>query len=106
MLVRTWSTKVDKERVEEYEAFANRYSLPMFQKQDGCLGVLFLKGPADFKVITLWRDAPAIEALNNSKTYKQTVGAIEAQGFLTGQQQIEIYEYHGGWLMGSRGADN
>ncbi|MCZ6653710.1 MAG: hypothetical protein O7D91_11875, partial [Planctomycetota bacterium] len=76
MFVRIWSTEVNNDRFEEYESFANRYSLPMFQKQDGCLGVLFLKGSANCKVVTFWRDQKAIDGLNNTESYNETVKAI------------------------------
>jgi hypothetical protein len=40
MLFRIWRTGVKRERLKEYEEFERSYSLPMFERQEGCLGVV------------------------------------------------------------------
>jgi len=46
-------------------------------------------------VITLWRDLTAVDALDDSPTYKATTEEIEATGFLRGQSTVEVLELEG-----------
>ena len=97
MIARIWKTGVKAERFEDYDRFAHERSLPMFREQRGLLGVLFLRESADRAgVLTLWEDENAIEELESSPRYQQTVADILEGGFLTGEQSVEVFEVHGG----------
>jgi heme-degrading monooxygenase HmoA len=96
MMARIWRTRVDARRIGEYERFAIERSLPMFRAQPGFLGVLFLRAAGDCAVITLWKGADAIAALEASPTYLDTVAQITRTGFLTGESSVEVFEVHGG----------
>ena len=98
MLVRIWRVKVHPERLNDFEDFAHAYSLPMFQKQVGCLGVLFTRNGNDCATISVWENAPAIEKLKSSPTYSETVRQIEAAGMLEGEQSVELFQAFGGSL--------
>lgn len=98
-IVRIWRTDIDPERASEYERFAATRSLPIFREQPGCEGVLFVRRRSHAAVISLWRDKAAIEALEASLGYRQTVAAISAAGFLVGQPTLEVFELHGGFLV-------
>jgi heme-degrading monooxygenase HmoA len=88
---------VKPERFEEYERFAQERSLPMFREQRGFIGVLFLREEADrAAVLTLWEDEQAVEELEASSAYRQTVEAILGSGFLSKEQSVEVFEVHGG----------
>ena len=98
MIVRIWRTQVDATRLEEYDVFAERHSLPMFRAQRGFLGVLFAGVANERAVISLWEDAGAAAALDSSPSYRETVARISATGFLTGSASVEVFEVHGGDL--------
>lgn len=99
MLVRIWRTEVDASRWAEYEEFEQKRSAPMFRAQPGCRGVLFLRtGEAGAAALTFWSDRPAIDALNSSVTYLDTVKALVATGLLRGGQSVEILTLAGGWV--------
>jgi hypothetical protein len=98
MIVRIWRTRVDVGRVREYERFAIDRSLPMFRQQPGFLGVLFARTGGDCLVLTVWHGPGAIEALEASPSYLETVARITDAGFLVGDPSVEILEVHGGDL--------
>jgi heme-degrading monooxygenase HmoA len=94
LIARIWHTEVDPARADEYEAFARDISLPMFRAQPGFAGVLMLRDGGRCQVITLWETHEAIEALDSSAKYRETVDSILAQGFLGGEQRVELLDAH------------
>ncbi|HEY0628239.1 MAG TPA: hypothetical protein VGD23_02825 [Sphingomicrobium sp.] len=94
MIARIWHTEVAPARADEYERFAREVSLPMFRQQPGFGGVLMLRDNSRCQVITLWASHDAIAALDGSSTYRETVQAILAQGFLRGEQKVELCDAH------------
>ena len=60
MIVRLWKTRVDENRITEYEQNERNRSTPMFHRQPGCLGVLFLRAGENClalpfgKILNLW----------------------------------------------------
>jgi heme-degrading monooxygenase HmoA len=102
MVARIWRTGVKPERFEEYERFARERSLPMFREQRGFIGVLFMRGDADrVAVLTLWDDEQAVEELEASSLYRQTVEVILGGGLLAAEQSVEVFEVHGGQVSAS-----
>ena len=100
MVARLWRTGVKLERFEEYEQFARERSLPMFREQRGFIGVLFMREEADrAAVLTLWEDERAVEELEASPLYRQTVEAILGSGLLAKEQTVEVFEVHGGQVL-------
>jgi heme-degrading monooxygenase HmoA len=100
MVARFWRTGVNPERFEEYERFARERSLPMFREQRGFIGVLFMRERADrAAVFTLWKDEKAVEELEASPLYRQTVEIILGSGFLAGEQSVEVFEVGGGKVV-------
>ena|SRR5215217_5398797 len=95
MIVRIWRTEIDPARADDYLRFARSKSLPMFREQRGFAGVLFAATETQRAVITLWRDLTAVDALDDSPTYKATTEEIEATGFLRGQSTVEVLELEG-----------
>jgi heme-degrading monooxygenase HmoA len=62
--------------------------------------VLFMREKADrAAVLTLWEDAKAVEELEASPLYRQTVEAILDSGFLAMEQSVEAFEVHGGQVL-------
>ncbi len=93
MILRAWQTQIDEARAAEYDAFARDRSLPMFERHAGLLGVLFIApAPGERVVLTVWRDAAAVRALETSADYQRTVQAIEAEGFLLPPQRVDAFE--------------
>ena len=100
MVARIWRTGVKPERFEEYERFARERSLPMFREQRGFVGVLFMREKADrAAVLTLWEDEKAVEELEASPLYRQTVEAILGSGLLAREQSVELFKVHGGRVL-------
>ncbi|WP_028921966.1 antibiotic biosynthesis monooxygenase family protein [Pseudonocardia acaciae] len=100
MIARIWRTGLDESRADEYERFAHQRSLPMFRRQPGFSGVLFTRSEGTRVVITLWLDREAVNALDTSIDYQDTVAAISATGFLRAPQSVEILDLHESWLPG------
>lgn len=94
MIGRLWTTQVDVARAEDYESFARDISLPMFRRQQGFRGTIMLRQEDRCAVLTLWRDIEDVVALRTSKDYKATVRKITAQGFLPGEQAVDVYKIH------------
>jgi heme-degrading monooxygenase HmoA len=100
MVTRIWRTGVTPERFEEYDRFARERSLPMFRKQRGFIGLLFMREKADrAAVLTFWEDEKAVEELEASPLYRQTVEAILGSGLLAKEQSVESFEVHGGKVV-------
>lgn len=95
MFARIWRTGLDETRASEYERFAAEQSLTMFRKRSGFRGALFLRTSDGRAVITLWQDQDAIEQLDESVEYRNTVAAIEATGFLRPPQSVEVLPLDG-----------
>jgi heme-degrading monooxygenase HmoA len=98
VIVRSWRTQVDPERIAEYEQFAQTISLPMFRQQEGCLGVFFFHLQNMCEVLTLWDNMASVEKLARSRTYGETVERLNATGMLWGKQSLLYYESHGGFI--------
>lgn len=94
MMMRLWTTGLRRERTEAYEAFARNGSLPMFRQQEGFIGVVMSHRGSVGQVLTIWRDAAAVDALSRSPSYRSTVEQILAADLLTGQQSTEVSEIH------------
>jgi heme-degrading monooxygenase HmoA len=94
-VVRIWRTGIDPDRSDDYDAFARTRSVPMFRAQPGFVAVLFTSRGSERAVITLWEDRESADALATSASYLSTVEAIEAAGFLRGEQTVEAFALDG-----------
>jgi quinol monooxygenase YgiN len=101
MITRIWTTEVSPAHLEDYEAFAQTISLPMFRQQPGCEGVLMFRDGGSCHVLTLWRSQSDIDALATSQSYNETVQRILSAGFLVGDQTTRTYEAHLMWIAQS-----
>lgn len=95
-ILRIWRTHIDQRRAEEYRRFAEEESLPMFRAHEGFVGVLFAEADDERVVVTLWRSAEAVDALNASSLYRKTVERIESTGFIVGPSSVEVFELQRG----------
>jgi heme-degrading monooxygenase HmoA len=98
MIVRLWATGVDKSRIREYEENERNRSTPMFQKQPGCLGVLFLRSGESCFALTFWKDMEAVEHLKTSKSYLEASAFYSDSGMLIGEPSLQVFEVKGGFL--------
>lgn len=94
MIARTWRTGIDPARADEYEAFARKTSLPMFERQAGFCGMLLLRGGADCRVMTFWENFADIETLESSTSYRETTGRLLGAGFLQGPRSVLLSVPH------------
>lgn len=98
MIVRLWKTRVDKARMGEYEENERERSTPMFRKQPGCLGVLFLRSGDDCFALTFWKDKEAVERLKTSKSYEEASSFYSDSGMLIGEPSLRVFEVKKGFL--------
>jgi heme-degrading monooxygenase HmoA len=96
VLARIWRAQIDESRSGDYEGFVERRSLPMFRSHQGFQGVLFLRNAGDCLVITLWDSPAAIDALEASSRYQETVAEIMATGFIRRAGTVEVFDLHAG----------
>jgi heme-degrading monooxygenase HmoA len=95
MIIRRWQTQIDEARAAEYEEFARRRSVPMFRQQPGFAGALFGMRNGERVVITLWETRRAVDALETSESYQDTVAALESTGFMEGGSSTDVFELQG-----------
>lgn len=100
--LRIWRTGLDVTRLDEYERFVDERSRPMFTVQSGFRGVIFSRSGDEIAVLSFWDDQRAIETLEGSETYQQTVQAITAAGFLTDDSTVDVFEIEAGVLAEAR----
>ncbi len=99
MIVRVWRAKIAPGRVEEYRRFERERCLPMFRRQPGLLGVLFLREAGDrVASVTIWEDGGAVEALESSPSYRGTTRELAESGLLAGERSVETFKVAGGIL--------
>jgi heme-degrading monooxygenase HmoA len=99
VILRVWRAKLNPARLEEYRRFERERSLPIYRKQPGLLGVLFLREAEDRAAeITLWEDRGTLEALASSPSYRRAVRELAESGLLVREQSVEIFEVAGGAL--------
>jgi heme-degrading monooxygenase HmoA len=94
MVARLWTTGLNPERVAAYEVFARDVSLPMFRAADGFLGCIMSRSGDRSRVLTIWRDQDAVNALARSPAYQTTVSRILAAGLLAGEQSTDVMDVH------------
>ena len=99
MILRVWRAEIVPERVEEYRRFEQERCLPTLHRQPGFLGVLFLRA-AEGRVasVTIWEDRGAMEALESSPSYRETMRDLTRSGLLAGEQSVETLDVAGGDL--------
>ena len=99
MIVRVWRAKINRARLEEYRRFERERCLPMLRKQPGFLGVLLLREADDHAAsLTIWEDAGAVEALESSRSYRETTHELAEGVLLAGDKSVEVFEVEGGDL--------
>ena len=94
MIGRIWRTRIDGPRSDEYREFVQSTSVPMFEAHEGFRGAIFGEHGDERLVITLWESPEAVEKLNSSPGYLETVARIESTGFLSGEQTVETFDVH------------
>lgn len=92
MIIRIWTTGPIPSKKNQYLEFAKIYSIPMFKKQKGILGLNILVKDDKSLVLTYWKDKKQIDAIENDLLYHQTVDKIRNAGFLAEPQQVEIFD--------------
>jgi len=99
MILRIWRAALDPAHREAYRRFERERCLPMLRKQAEFLGGLFLRRDGDRAVsLTLWEDRGAVEALESSPSYRQTVLELAEGHLLLGEPSVEVLEVVGGDL--------
>lgn len=91
MIARTWRTRIDMARLEEWDRFVRERSTPMFRLQDGVLAVFHARDGDEWLTVSIWRDAPAVEWLD-SQSYTTTAGDLLATGMVLRDPVTEAFE--------------
>jgi quinol monooxygenase YgiN len=100
MIVRVWSTAYMPGRIADFIAFADLRLQPFFRGQDGCLACFFTHDEQEWRTITFWRDAAAVDAVKDSEVYRAILADLVASGLLIGTQQVKKMTLAGGGLYG------
>jgi quinol monooxygenase YgiN len=95
VVVRTWRTRIDTERLDEFDRFVRERSAPMFREQPGLLAVLYSRDGDQWLTLTLWRDAAAAERLGESASYLAAVEELLGSGMVLGEPVTEAFELEG-----------
>ena len=98
MIVRLWATRVVTNRITEYEQNERSRSTPMFHKQPGCLGVLFLRAGENCFALTFWKDLQSVERLKTSESYLEASAFYSNSSMLIGEPSLQVFEVKGGFL--------
>jgi len=98
MIVRLWTARVKKDRIAEYEENERTRSAPMFRRQPGCLGVMFLRSGENCCALTFWKDLESVEALKTSTSYLEAAAFYSNSGMLLGDPSLEVFDVSGGFL--------
>jgi heme-degrading monooxygenase HmoA len=99
VILRIWRAKLNPARLAAYRHFELERSLPMYRKQPGLLGVLFLREAEDRAAsLTVWEDRGAVEALTSSPSYRETTHELAESALLAGDHSVEVLEVEGGDL--------
>jgi heme-degrading monooxygenase HmoA len=99
VILRVWRANINPARLEEYRRFERERCMPMLHKQSGLLGVLFLRQAEDHAAsLTIWEDGGAVEALQSSASYRETVHELAESALLAGNDSVELFEVEGGDL--------
>ena len=91
MIARTWRTRIDMARLEEWDRFVRERSTPMFRRQDGMLAVFHARDGDEWLTITIWRDASAVAALDTSPSYSATAADLLATGMVLRDPVTEAF---------------
>jgi len=90
ILARTWRAQIHDDRLHDYVAFLEERSYPMFRSLPGCLGVVFLRDGCEVTVVSVWKDADAIEALETNDLYNETVEELERRKILKSTDPVIV----------------
>lgn len=97
MILRLWRARFNRARIEEYRRFEAGQCIAMLHKQPGFLGVLFLRQAEDRAAsLTIWEDRGALEALQSSPSYRETIHELAESTLLVGDQSVEVLEVESG----------
>lgn len=98
MLVRIWKVAISPGKGAKLEAFAREVSLPMFESQPGCLGVLFSRTDRHCATVTLWDSETSVKAMEAADDYQTAVRRIEESGILGDEHHTEVFNIYGGFV--------
>ena len=99
VIVRVWRAELNPARLEGYRHFEGAQCLPMFFRQPGFLGGLFLRVAVDRAVsLTLWEDSGAVEALESSPSYQKMTRELVEEALLAGEPSVEVWSVQSGEL--------
>ena len=99
VILHVWRAGVTPSRLDDYRRFERERRLPMLHRQPGFLGALFLRGAGDLVAsVTIWEDKGAVEALESSPSYRDTIAELVRSGLLTGEPSEETFEVAHGTL--------
>lgn len=91
-LLRLWVARVRIGREAAYEAFAETISRPMLLQHAGCRSVNFMRLRDGYHaVLTQWRGADDVVALQLSKRYQDTVRQLRAADLLEAVAPVSLW---------------
>lgn len=98
MILRIWKVGLAPAKAAELEVFANKFSLPMFRSQPGCLAVFFTRTETECATVTVWDSERSVEEMEASPLYQQVVSQIEESGIIGEDHQTHVFSVYGGFV--------
>ena len=92
MIARTWRTRIDTARLDEWERFVSERSTPMFRQQDGMRAVFHARDGDEWLTVSILRDAATVAALGSSQSYITTAEDLLATGMVLREPVTEAFE--------------
>ena len=84
-LIRSYRSRVDPDRIPEYESFEKNVGVGMVAKQPGCLHVAFGRvveaSEPTYVFLSVWRDRESLERARATPAWKDAVRGLVEQNF-------------------------
>jgi heme-degrading monooxygenase HmoA len=81
MFAHVWKMQARKKKVEEYEEFGRRVTLPSLKKIEGCVDAHFLKvyeaRKPQYLWVAFWKDNAALEAARTNPLWREQIRKFE-----------------------------
>jgi quinol monooxygenase YgiN len=95
MIVRVWSCKCERPKLDRFKSFIHSEFLPELRRNDGCLQALVAQDMSlpqpEVIIVTVWRDIDSIKSFTGPQ-WKNAIVNPKAALFIAGEPTLEHFE--------------
>jgi quinol monooxygenase YgiN len=95
MIVRVWSCRCERPKLEGFKSFIHSEFLPELKRNDGCLQALVAQDTSLSQpriiIITVWRDLDSIKRFTGPQ-WRNAIVNPKAAVFIDGEPKLEHFE--------------